>query len=204
MTSTRWPGRSGLGKAYTSVMSAMGSDSARGPEMWSDIGLVGGLVEQRLERRVLQRLGGIRVIEHLLEGRVDTLRLATLLDRAAVVAGIGGRGLLRAENEGLHRRQVRQAVVALRGTKDPIEELEGRPRGEEVLHVGVPRAVEARDERQPRVVVEQYEPRLVNRRDRHPVVPWPVAGGVLQVAEGGPQRLAVTGLDPEEQAELAR
>src|SRR3954451_22676342 len=108
-------------------MSAMGSDSARGPEMWSDIGLVGGLVEQRLERRVLQRLGGIRVIEHLLERRVDTLRLADLLDRPAVVARIGGPGLLRAENEGLHRGQVRKAVVALRMTEDRVEERERRP-----------------------------------------------------------------------------
>src|SRR5215218_6952287 len=164
MTSTSRSGRSGLGKAYTSVMSAMGSDSARGPEMWSDIGLVGGLVEQRLERRVLQRLGGRGVVEHLLEARVDALRLADLLDRAAVVAGVGARGLLRAENEGLHRGQVRQAVVALRVTEDRVEERERRPGGEEVLHVGVPRAVEARDERQPRVVVEQHEPRLVDRR----------------------------------------
>ena len=58
-------------------MSAIGSASARGPEMWSDIAvllvagarLVGGLVEQRLQRRVLQRLGGLRVVEHLLERR---------------------------------------------------------------------------------------------------------------------------------------
>ena len=33
ITSTRWPGRSGLGNAYTSVMSAIGSANARGPEM---------------------------------------------------------------------------------------------------------------------------------------------------------------------------
>ena len=33
ITSTRCPGRSGLGNAYTSVMSAIGSASARGPEM---------------------------------------------------------------------------------------------------------------------------------------------------------------------------
>src|SRR4051812_40795422 len=120
-------------------MSAMGSDSARGPEMWSDIGLVGGLVEQRLERRVPQRLGGIRVVEHLLEARVDALRLADLLDRAAVVARVRGRSLLRAEDEALHRRQVRQAVIALRVTEDDIEEPERRPGREEVLHVGVPR-----------------------------------------------------------------
>lgn len=36
-TSTRRSDRSGLGKAYTSVMSAIGSARARGPEMWSDI-----------------------------------------------------------------------------------------------------------------------------------------------------------------------
>ena len=36
-TRTRWPGRSGLGKAYRSVMSAIGSAIARGPEMWWDM-----------------------------------------------------------------------------------------------------------------------------------------------------------------------
>src|SRR5215212_8845867 len=35
-TRTRHPGRSGLGKAYRSVMSAIGSATARGPEMWCD------------------------------------------------------------------------------------------------------------------------------------------------------------------------
>ena len=34
------PGRSGLGNAYTSVMSAIGSARARGPEMWSDMRLL--------------------------------------------------------------------------------------------------------------------------------------------------------------------
>src|SRR5215218_8647228 len=135
MTSTRRPGRSGLGKAYTSVMSAMGSDSARGPEMWSDMGLVRGLVEQRLQRRVLQSFTGARVVEHLLEGRIDALRLADLLHRAAVVAGVRGRRLLRIQDERLQRRQVRQAVVALRVTEDNVEKLERRPGGKEVLHV---------------------------------------------------------------------
>ena len=37
-TSTRRSACSGLGNAYTSVMSAIGSARARGPEMWSDIG----------------------------------------------------------------------------------------------------------------------------------------------------------------------
>ena len=47
--------------------------------------LVGGLVEQRLQGRVLQRLGGVWVVEHLLERGVHALRLADLLDGAAVV-----------------------------------------------------------------------------------------------------------------------
>src|SRR5215211_3044153 len=36
-TRTRCPCRSGLGKAYRSVMSAIGSATARGPEMWCDM-----------------------------------------------------------------------------------------------------------------------------------------------------------------------
>src|SRR5215208_1922174 len=36
-TRTRHPCRSGLGKAYRSVMSAIGSATARGPEMWCDM-----------------------------------------------------------------------------------------------------------------------------------------------------------------------
>src|SRR4051812_33941273 len=37
-TRTRHPCRSGLGKAYRSVMSAIGSAAARGPGMWCDLG----------------------------------------------------------------------------------------------------------------------------------------------------------------------
>jgi hypothetical protein len=70
-------------------------------------GLVGGLIEQRLQRRVLQRFPGAGVVEHPLEGGVDALRLADLLDRAGVVAGVGGSGLLRAEDEGSDGGQVR-------------------------------------------------------------------------------------------------
>src|SRR5947209_19963083 len=80
-TSTSESGRSGLGNAYRSVMSAIGSATARGPERWWDIacprrlvlaraGLVGSLVEQRLQRRVLQGLGGRRIVEHPLESVV--------------------------------------------------------------------------------------------------------------------------------------
>src|SRR4051794_13440512 len=99
-------------------MSPIGSARARGPEMWSDISSssrtrsdvpgwsLGSLVEQRLEHRVLQRLGGLRLVQHLLEGGVDSLGLPDLLDGAAVVPRVGGSGVLRALDERLHRRQV--------------------------------------------------------------------------------------------------
>src|SRR4051795_9991485 len=119
ITSTRCPGRSGLGNAKTSVMSAIGSARARGPEMWSDIGvlgpgsldLVGGLGQQRPQSGVLERLRGVRGVQHLLEGRVDALGLADLLHRPAVVPRVGGGGLLRAEDERLQDRPVREPVV---------------------------------------------------------------------------------------------
>ena len=103
----------------------------------------------------------------------------------------------------LHRGEVRQAVVALDVAEDDVEQRERRPGREEVLHVGVPRPVEARDERQPGVVVEQHEPRLVDRRDRHAVVPgrYPGCPGDLHAARNDSPS---TGLDAEEQAELAR
>jgi hypothetical protein len=40
--------------------------------------LVGGLLEQRLERRLLERLGGLGVVEHLLKSRIHALGLADL------------------------------------------------------------------------------------------------------------------------------
>ena len=84
------------------------------------------------------------------------------------------------------------------------EEGQRRPGGEEVVHVGIPRAVEARDERQLGVVVEHHEARFVDRLDRHPVVTRPVPRRVLQLQEGRPQRRPRPGLHPEEQTELAR
>src|SRR3954451_17925694 len=99
-------------------MSAIGSAKARGPEMWSDISSssrarpdvaawsAGSLVEQRLEHRVLQRLGGLRAVQHLLEGSIDPLGLTDLLHGAAVVPRVGDSRLLRALDERLHRRQV--------------------------------------------------------------------------------------------------
>src|SRR3954463_11405511 len=122
ITSTSCPGRSGLGNAYTSVMSATGSASARGPEMWSDIerssqraGVadgaaesVRGFLQQRRKRSLRERFGSVRMIEYLLERRADPLGLANLLDGSAVVACVSRRAPLRSEHERLERRQVRE------------------------------------------------------------------------------------------------
>src|SRR3954470_17331377 len=105
-------------------MSAIGSARARGPEMWSDIsvsppprrdraGSVGCLVEQGPQGRVLQRLGGVRVIQHLLAGRVHALRLPDLFHGAAVVPRVRTRRPLGTEDEGLQRGPVREPRVAL-------------------------------------------------------------------------------------------
>ena len=83
MTSTRCPGRCGLGNAYTSVMSAIGSASARGPEMWSDmhhvarvgLRLVRGLVQQGRSAGCCRLLGGLGMVEDLLEGAFTALAL---------------------------------------------------------------------------------------------------------------------------------
>src|SRR6476646_623466 len=209
MTSTSRPGRCGLGKAYTSVMSAMGSASARGPEMWSDMHglprlgcrLVRGHVEQRSQCWMLQGVGGLGIVEDLLECVVHRDGLADLLHRAAVVAGVATGGLLGTEDEVLDRLQRREALIADDVLEDRVEELE-RLRGE-VLHVRVPGAVEARGEEEPRVVVEGDEACLVDGGDRHLVVARSVAGRVLQVPKGLVESFTVSRLDVEEQAELA-
>src|SRR3954447_25772246 len=110
-------------------MSAMGSAKARGPDMWSDIGgpghrgrLVGGLVQQRLHRRVLEGFGSLRVVEHPLEGGLYPLRLLDLLHGAAVVACVGGRALLGREDERMQRGDVRKSVVALHVPEDGVEQ----------------------------------------------------------------------------------
>ena len=54
--------------------------------------------------------------------------------------------------------KVGEAVVALHVAEDGVEGGQGRSRGEEVLHVGIPRAVEAGHERKPGVFVEEHEP----------------------------------------------
>src|SRR3954466_5031561 len=161
MTSTRRSARSGLGKAYTSVMSAIGSARARGPEMWSDIAPLSGrlaccLVKQRLQGRLLQCGFGFRIVEHLLECLVHTLSLPDLLHRAAVISSVGSRRFLGAQDERLHRRKVWKAFVPFDVVEDRVEKLQRWPRREEVVHVGIPWAVKARREQQPRVVVEEH------------------------------------------------
>src|SRR5438270_9937071 len=107
-------------------MSAIGSARARGPEMWSDIGVLGldsvdlvrGLGQQRPQRGVLERLCGVRVVQYPLKRLVDAPGLADLLHRAPVVARIGGRRLLRAQDEGPHGCPVRESCVALRVPED--------------------------------------------------------------------------------------
>ena len=117
-------------------MSAIGSASARGPEMWSDTVVLcdarrpsasAASSSSGLQRRVLQRLRGLRIVEHLLERGVDPLRLPELLDGPAVVAGVGGGGLLRAQHERLDRREVREPVVALDVPEDRVEQLRAGP-----------------------------------------------------------------------------
>ena len=62
---------------------------------------------------MLEGLRGLRMVEHLLERAVHALRLPDLLDRAAVVAGVGGGCLLGAQDEGAHGGDVGQPVVPL-------------------------------------------------------------------------------------------
>src|SRR4051812_34924655 len=123
-------------------MSAIGSATARGPEMWCDtcgcLG-VGSFLEQRRERRVAQSVLGRRVVEHALERIVDPLRFADLFNGASVVAGVAVRSLLGAQDETLDRVKVWEALVALDVAEDGVEQLQRF--GGEVDHVRVPRPV---------------------------------------------------------------
>src|SRR5204862_8353642 len=127
-----------------------------------------------------------------------------LLHGASVIPLIRPRRLLSTEDERLQRLEVRQSLVALDVPEDEVEERKCRPRREEVVHVGVPGPVEARDEREPLVAVEENEPRLVNRRDRHVVVARPVPRRLLQIPKRSSQAFTLARLDTEKQAELAR
>src|SRR5215216_5925714 len=72
------------------------------------LGGVGGLVQQRLQGRLLQR-------------RAD------LLDRAGVVPRVRSRAHLRPQDERLHRCEVWQAFVAFDVLEDGVEQLQCRP-----------------------------------------------------------------------------
>src|SRR5947208_3643136 len=112
-------------------MSAIGSASARGPEMWSDMTsprLVSGdqvsvrsLVEQGPQSRMLQRIGCIRIIEHPLKCRVDPLCLSDFLHRPAIVARIRRGGFLGAKDKTPERRHIRQTLIPVRVSERRVE-----------------------------------------------------------------------------------
>ena len=86
--------------------------------------LVGGLLEQRLERRVLERLGGLGVVEHLLKSRIHALGLADLGNRVIREhIPIPGRGCLNRLQDALEIAGVR---------------------GQELIDIGAVRCVDAR------------------------------------------------------------
>src|SRR6476659_5433574 len=87
--------------AFSPVRGGGGAPAPQGggaaPLPQAGSGSVGGLLEQRLERRVLERLLGGGVVEHLLEGLLQALGLDDLRHRpgAQVVEVAGGRALHR-------------------------------------------------------------------------------------------------------------
>src|SRR3954452_2476679 len=82
-TRARYPCRSGLGKAYRSVMSAIGSATARGPEMWCDTAVSPG-------RSGVAELGGLHVDVHDLDGVVPVAEAIPGRDlRLRVAGGVG-------------------------------------------------------------------------------------------------------------------
>src|SRR6266516_1726325 len=89
--------------------------------------LVGSLVEQRLQRTVLERLPGLRIVKYPLERLVHTLGLPNLLHRAAVIPRVGSRRDLSTEDELLYGRRVWKALVPLDVLEDGVEKLQRRP-----------------------------------------------------------------------------
>ena len=61
---------------------------------------------------MLKRLSGGRVVEHLLERRVDALRLSDFLHTAVVVPGVPRCRDLGAQDQLLDRSDVRQTLIA--------------------------------------------------------------------------------------------
>src|SRR3712207_1166673 len=164
--------------------------------------LVRCFLKQRFQGGMLQRLAGGGVVEHPLERLVHAQSLADLLHRARVVALVRTSRHLSAQNERLHRRQVRKPLISLDVLEDRVEQRQRRAGIEEIVHIRVPRPVEARHKREPRVVVEENEPRLVNRRDRNAVVARPVPPRLLQIPKRSSKVFTLASLDTEKQAEL--
>jgi hypothetical protein len=104
-----------------------------------------------------------------------------LLVPAATVAGVRRCGLFGVQDERLDGGEIREPVVPVYVAEAEVERRAGRPGGEEVVRVRVPGTVEAGDEGEPGVVVEENAAGLVNRLDGDPLVAGPVPGSVLQV-----------------------
>ena len=75
---------------------------------------------------MLERLPGLRIIEHPLERVVHTQAFPDLLHGASVIPLIRRRCLLGAEDQRLQRLEVRQSLVALDVPEDDVEERQRR------------------------------------------------------------------------------
>ena len=75
---------SDMGRAFLSRNSVRSTGTGGGEPSrlaatpWTVLGSVGGLLQQRLEGRVLERFGGVGVVQHLLERLVHPMRLPDL------------------------------------------------------------------------------------------------------------------------------
>src|SRR3712207_132322 len=107
--------------------------------------LVRCFLEQRFQGGMLQRLAGGGVVEHPLERLVHAQSLADLLHRARVVALVRTSRHLSAQNERLHRRQVRKPLISLDVLEDRVEQRQRRAGIEEIVHVRVPRPVRSEE-----------------------------------------------------------
>src|SRR6266513_2167675 len=91
----------------------------------------------------------------------------------------------------------RASVVPCVGSRGYLRAQDERPHRRQVWEALVALDV-------PEVVVEENEPRLVNRRDRHAVVARPVPRRLLQIPKRSSKAFTLARLDMEKQAELAR
>src|SRR5215208_3982514 len=241
-------------------MSPAGPASARGPEKWSDmgraflsrnslrstgtggeptslaatqwtaLGSVGGLLQQRLEGWVLERLGGVGVVQHLLERLVHPMRLPDL-----GVGDIGhrlvepGRRDLVVRQELLEPGEAHPRLLLLRGVRyacrtpelllptgltdprpplvlrgqvlDPVGEVVDADPHNRVLDVGVPIGLEGRKPDQALTAVKDHVPLVAEAG-----LDVQLYGGVFErVGEplgGGAQLLLVARLDVPDREQL--